>query len=179
MSSAGHPSRSGNVRTRLHGLLDLMDPSPLPKNRRLSPDDFADAVTLRRASRSEAELQVHRDRLTWCVNQVLEASFGMLPRELRRRWSGSVAVDATVVPAYARAETRAPAKKGKKGTVVRHSSDPDARTVRKLDRHPEQGLLEAQPPRYRRPDVEKSSRYPAVGARLLACALPTGRWGGR
>jgi hypothetical protein len=122
----GRLARYRNVRTRLHGLLGLMDPSPFPKNERLEPDDFADAVTLRLASRSEADLDVHRDRLTWFVNQVLEASFRMLPRDLRHQWKGSVAVDATVVPAYARAETRARAKKGKKGAVVRHSSDPDA-----------------------------------------------------
>jgi hypothetical protein len=33
-----------NVRTRMHTILDLVDPSVLPKNRRLEPEDFQTAV---------------------------------------------------------------------------------------------------------------------------------------
>lgn len=116
-----------NVRTRLHTLLDLVDPSVLPKNRRLEPAAFEAAVALRRAMRSEGECEIRRQRLTWFINQILEASYRMLPREYRRQWRGSVAVDATVVRTFARPERRTQRRKGgPKGMVLKYSADPDA-----------------------------------------------------
>ena len=73
-----------NVRTRLHALLELMDPSPLPKNRRLDAADFDALVELRRASRTDAQWAEREDRLTWFINQVLEMSISTLPRAVRR-----------------------------------------------------------------------------------------------
>ena len=113
-----------NVRSRLHTLLDLMDPSELPKNRRLDPAAFEAAVALRIAIRSQADREVRRERLTWFINQILKVSFDMVPHELRGQWQGSVAVDATVVPAFARPESR---KWGRDKTgFLRSSADPDA-----------------------------------------------------
>ena len=116
-----------NVRTRMHALLNVVDPSVLPKNRRLSAEDFQAAVNLGRSMRSEEECEMRRDRLGWLVNEVLEASIRMIPREYRRRWKGSVAVDATVVETFARPERRVRGKeKASKRAVVVHSADPDA-----------------------------------------------------
>ena len=116
-----------NLRTRLHNLLDLMDPSPAPKNRRLANDGFLLAFELRRSRLTDDEWAEREQRLEWFVNQILEASLQMLPREVRRRWKGSVAVDATVVPAFARPERAAPrVRKSKPREVIVHSSDPDA-----------------------------------------------------
>jgi hypothetical protein len=118
-----------NTRSRLHALLDLVDPSVLPKNRRLDHEAFLAAVELRRSVCSAEELKIRRERLTWLVNQILEASFRMLPRAYRRRWRGSVAVDATVVPTFARQELREPLRRGMRGKdreVLVHSADPDA-----------------------------------------------------
>jgi hypothetical protein len=117
-----------NVRTRLKGLLRLMDPSPLPKNRRLQRDIFAAAVADREAVLSNEELAVRYDRLHWFVNQLIEASIALLPREIRRRWRGSVAVDATAVPAYARpSRPRHGKKRWAKGDHIEvYSADPDA-----------------------------------------------------
>ncbi|MGO8873556.1 MAG: hypothetical protein ACLQPH_19555 [Acidimicrobiales bacterium] len=114
-----------NVRTRFHGLLDLMDHSDRPKDRRLDDDVFAALLEQRSALRSDADRQEAYDRLHWFVNQLLEASFLMLPRRYRRRWNGSVSVDATVIPAFARAERRGPGKQWQDRPVLRHSSDPD------------------------------------------------------
>jgi len=91
-----------NLRTRLHGLLDLMDPSPAPKNRRMPNDQFLVAFELRRSRLTDDKWAERERRLEWFVNQVLEASLKVLPRAVRRRWKGSVAVDATVVPARTR-----------------------------------------------------------------------------
>lgn len=111
-----------NVRTRFHGLLTVMDPSPTPKNRRLAHDRFVLLTELRRNTRTPEEWQKRDDRLDWFVNQVIEISLRQLPREVRRRWKGSVAVDATVVPAFAQHDR----KRGRSGEVAVHSSDPDA-----------------------------------------------------
>jgi hypothetical protein len=97
-----------NLRTRFHSLLDLMDPSPLPKNRRMANDQFHVALQLRRSRLTDDQWSEREQCLEWFVNQILEASLQMLPREVRRRWKGSVAVDATVVPAFARPERAAP-----------------------------------------------------------------------
>ena len=70
-----------NVRTRFHGLLELMDPSPAPKNRRLTPETFDALLDLRRIRRTEEEWAERKDRLTWFVNEVLEMSIRTLPRE--------------------------------------------------------------------------------------------------
>lgn len=116
-----------NVRTRLHGLLGLMDPSWLPKNRRLDDVDFAALVELRHAMRSDEEWERREERLTWFINQVLEMSIRTLPRAVRRKWRGSACVDATVIPAFARQARRDKRKtKDKKPATITHSSDPDA-----------------------------------------------------
>jgi hypothetical protein len=105
--SVGHKSREHkalyrNVRTRLKGLLALMDPSPLPKDRRLDHDAFALAVAQRRQVLCNEDLALRYDRLSWFVNELIEASLRLLPRHIWRRWLGSVAVDATAVRAFAR-----------------------------------------------------------------------------
>lgn len=116
-----------NVRTRLHGFLELIDPSPRPKNHRLDPDDFEVAVAANRAHRAltDGAIAERFERLTWVANTIIEASIQHLPRDVRRRWKGSVAVDATPVPAWARGERAE--KKGKRTgrSVTRYSADPD------------------------------------------------------
>ena len=116
-----------NVRTRLHSLLDLMDPSPLPKNRRLDAVAFDALVELRRASRTDEQWAERDDRLTWFINQILEMSISTVPRDVRRAWKGSAAVDDTHIPAFARPERRQKrTKKGLTPVLTRSSSDPDA-----------------------------------------------------
>ena len=68
-----------NVRTQFHALLELMDPSPLPKNRRFDAVDFDALVELRRASRTDEQWAERGDRLTWLINEILEMSISTLP----------------------------------------------------------------------------------------------------
>ena len=118
------------IRTRFWGLVQAIDPSPLPKNRRLAPREFeaATAEYRERFALTDGLLSERHDRLSWICNAILEASFTALPRALRRRWHGSVGLDATAVPAFAREERRA--RNGKlaraKRPVLKHSADPDA-----------------------------------------------------
>ena len=114
-----------NVRTRFHALIDLMDPSDTPKNRRLDHHVFEDLCAQRRAQRSDADRAEAAALLTWVVNQLIEASLQLLPRAHRRAMRGSLAVDATPVPAFARGEVKPLDASGERH-VVRHSADPDA-----------------------------------------------------
>ena len=70
------------------------------------PSTFEALLELRRAPHSEAEWAERRERLSWFINQILEMSIRVLPREVRRHWKGSAAVDATVIPAFARPSRR-------------------------------------------------------------------------
>jgi len=116
-----------NVRTRFHGLLELMDPSPAPKNRRLTPETFDALLELRRSRHTEEQWAERKDRLTWFVNEILEMSIRTLPREVRRHWKGSAAVDDTVIPAFARPSRREKRKKkGVRPKTLRYSTDSDA-----------------------------------------------------
>jgi hypothetical protein len=117
------------VRTRLHGLLEPIDPSPLPKNRRLDPGRFDAAVASHRAEHQLTDdvLAARSERLAWVANAIVEASWTLLPPEVKRQWHGSVGVDATPVPAFARADKRVPGTQPRsKRAVVAHSADPDA-----------------------------------------------------
>ncbi len=97
-----------------------------PLDRRRDDDAFTALLERRRGQRTDADRKVAFDRLGWFVNRVLEASHLMLSREHRRRWKGSVAVDATGLRGFARPEKRPRGKaKGKAARVLRHSSDPD------------------------------------------------------
>jgi hypothetical protein len=116
------------VRTRFHSLLESIDPSDLPKNRLLAADDFAAAVTRNRIANQLTDdvLAARRDRLTWVVNAIIEASWSLVPRDMRRDWDGSVGLDATAVRAFARSDVRVRGKGSRaKRRLVEHSSDPD------------------------------------------------------
>ena len=115
------------IRTRFHGLIGLMDPSPVPKNRRFPPEIFEALLELGRSRHTEEEWAERKERLTWFANEILEMSVRTLPREVRRHWKGSVAVDDTVIAAFARPSKREKrTKKGVRPKTLRYSSDSDA-----------------------------------------------------
>ena len=117
-----------NVRTRFHGMLALVDPSPTPKNRRLDDDTFNRLTTDHRAERTEEEWAERDDRLDWLINALIEASIKLLPCEYtsvpgvgrRRRHPGS-----GHSRPYVR-ERGTKTKKGRKPEIELHSVDPDA-----------------------------------------------------
>ena len=118
-----------NVRTRFHGMLALVDPSPTPKNRRLDDDTFNRLTTDHRAERTEEEWAERDDRLDRLINALIEASIKLLPRDVRRAYRGSVGVDGTLVRGHSRPYVRkrgTKTKKGRKPEIELHSVDPDA-----------------------------------------------------
>jgi len=81
---AGRKRLYRNVRTRFHRILDLMDPSPTPKNRRLDDATFTRLTEQRQAERTEEQWSERYLRLEWVINQLIEASIKLLSREVRR-----------------------------------------------------------------------------------------------
>lgn len=109
-----------NVRTRFHAIETLMDYSLYPKNRRYSAEEMVDRLR----DLTPQRIETLRDRQTWFINKVVQISHTVLPRELWRRWSGGLAVDATPLGTFARHAERTRAKKNRQ--IVVHSADPDA-----------------------------------------------------
>ena len=115
-----------NVRTRFHGLVGLMDPSWLPKNRTVSADMF-EALLIPYTEEGQRQRDIRYARLSWFCNQILGASVAQMNREERRRWQGSVGVDATPVKAFAQQDRRVPGKESRsERKLLTSSSDPDA-----------------------------------------------------
>ena len=115
-------------RTFEHDPVDSEDVASGPYYRgtslRLGPEDslFEFVMPLVSPSSNDAA------RVQHYKEQILEASLGLLPRDVRRDWGGSVGVDATLVRSFARAEKRIGSGQRKRGAreVALHSADPDA-----------------------------------------------------
>jgi hypothetical protein len=90
------------VRYCFHAICSVMDPSPLPKNRRLSQADLA------RRARPMTRAQSHaaRGRLEAFINSLLEASISVLAGEERAAYDGCTGLDATPVPLFSRGPSR-------------------------------------------------------------------------
>jgi hypothetical protein len=118
------------VRTRFHSMLDLVDPSAMPKNRRLDDATFNRLTAQRQAQLTDAEWVERSERLVWLINQLIEGSIqATLPREVRRKFNGSIAIDGTLIKSHSRPFKRRPgtrAKRGKRAEIAIHSADPDA-----------------------------------------------------
>jgi len=96
-----------------HAMIAPVDPSPLPKNRiRTKAELHAKALPLTEQDRLDRQLL-----LDWVTGRLLEATWLMLPRGVRRAWKGSVGHDATFVATWARGHA-----KGSPNA----STDPDA-----------------------------------------------------
>jgi hypothetical protein len=90
------------VRYCFHAVLETMDPSPLPKNRRLSEQD----LKARTRQMTYAEVQTAKDRLEAFINSLLEASISVLTEQERAAFDGSAGLDATPVPLFSRGPSR-------------------------------------------------------------------------
>jgi hypothetical protein len=90
------------VRYCFRAICSVMDPSPLPKNRRLSEQD----LKARTRQMTSAQVKAARDRLEAFINSLLEASIAVLDEEERAAFDGSAALDATPVPLFSRGPSR-------------------------------------------------------------------------
>jgi hypothetical protein len=90
------------VRYCFHAILSVMDPSGLPKNRRLTAQDLA-----ARAKRlTPAQAQAARARLETFINALAEASISALADDEAAAYDGSTGLDATPVPLFSRGPSK-------------------------------------------------------------------------
>jgi hypothetical protein len=83
-------------------ICSVMDPSPLPKNRRLTEQDLRARVKTMIPGQAEAA----RQRLEALANALLEASISVLDKEERAAFDGCTGLDATPVPLFSRGPSR-------------------------------------------------------------------------
>ena len=79
-----------------------MDPSPLPKNRRLTQDD----LKARTRKMTPAQAEAARSRLEAFLNALIEASISVLTGEELAAYDGCTGLDATPVPLFSRGPSR-------------------------------------------------------------------------
>jgi hypothetical protein len=80
----------------------VMDPSPLPKNRRLTEQD----LKARARPMTPAQAQAARGRLEAFINALPEASISALTEEELGAYDGSAGLDATPVPLFSRGPSK-------------------------------------------------------------------------
>ena len=90
------------VRYCFSAICKVMDPSPLPKNRRLSEGDLA----RRTKPVTPAQSRAARGRLEAFLNSLLEASVSVLDPAERAAAGGGTGLDATPVPLFSRGPSR-------------------------------------------------------------------------
>jgi hypothetical protein len=100
------------VRYCFGAICSVMDPSPLPKNRRLTEQD----LTARTRKMTPAQAQDARGRLEAFINSLIDASISVLTGEERAAFDGCTGLDATPVPLFSRGPSR---------RAGRCASDPD------------------------------------------------------
>jgi hypothetical protein len=90
------------VRYCFGAICSVMDPSALPKNRRLTEDD----LKARTRPMTPAQADAARSRLEAFINALLEASISVLTSEERAAYDGCTGLDATPVPLFSRGPSR-------------------------------------------------------------------------
>lgn len=102
-------------------MLDQIDPYPAPRNRLLAADEQQQVRDSRNPD-TQAEMET---RLWWVGNQMIDATWQLLPDNVRARWSGNIAIDSTLVKVDGK-----PATERSPSTV-----DPDAAWYRRSGDH--------------------------------------------
>ena len=90
------------VRYCYGAICSVMDPSALPKNRRLTQDD----LKARTRPMTPAQAEAARGRLEAFINALLEASISVLTSEERVAYDGCTGLDATPVPLFSRGPSK-------------------------------------------------------------------------
>ena len=90
------------VRYCFGAICSVADPSPLPKNRRLT----AGELKARTKPMTPDQATAARDRLETLVNALLEASVSVLTQAERAAFDGGTGLDATAVPLFSRGPSK-------------------------------------------------------------------------
>lgn len=84
----------GRIGDAVKRLIALVDEFPGRRDKILSRDEFRAMI----AGRDPADCRKRRERMFLLGNTLVEGTWKMLPREVRERWEGNIAQDATLVP---------------------------------------------------------------------------------
>jgi hypothetical protein len=90
------------VRYCFHAICSVIDPSALPKNRRLAEQD----LKARTRPVTPAQGEAARGRLEAFINALLESSISVLTGEESAAYDGGTSLDATPVPLFSRGPSR-------------------------------------------------------------------------
>jgi hypothetical protein len=90
------------VRYCFGAICSVMDPSPLPKNRRLSQAD----LTARTRPMTPGQAEAARGRLEAFINALTEASISVLTSDEHAAYDGCTGLDATPVPLFSRGPSK-------------------------------------------------------------------------
>ncbi len=90
------------VRYCFGAICSVVDPSPLPKNRRLTGQD----LTARTRPMAPGQAEAARGRLEAVINALIEASISVLTSEEHAAYDGCTGLDATPVPLFSRGPSR-------------------------------------------------------------------------
>ena len=90
------------VRYCFGAIRSVMDPSPLPKNRRLTEQD----LKARARPMTPAQAEAARGRLEAFINALIEASISALTDDELGAYDGSAGLDATPVPLFSRGPSK-------------------------------------------------------------------------
>ena len=90
------------VRYCFGAICSVMDPSPMPKNRRLTEQD----LKARARPMTPAQAQAARGRLEAFINALIEASISALTEEELGAYDGCTGLDATPVPLFSRGPSK-------------------------------------------------------------------------
>ena len=90
------------VRYCFGAICSVIDPSPLPKNRRLAEQD----LKARTKPMTPGQAEAARGRLEAFINSLLEASISVLTGEERAAYDGCTGLDATPVPLFSRGPSK-------------------------------------------------------------------------
>ena len=90
------------VRYCFHAICSVIDPSALPKNRRLTEQD----LNARTRPVTPAQGEAARGRLETFINALLESSISVLTGEESAAYDGGTGLDATPVPLFSRGPSR-------------------------------------------------------------------------
>ena len=90
------------VRYCFGAICSAMDPSPLPKNQRLSQAD----LTARTRPMPPSQAEAARGRLEAFINSLIEASISVLTSEEHAAYDGCTGLDATPVPLFSRGPSK-------------------------------------------------------------------------
>lgn len=87
-------------------LIDLIDPYPMPHNKRLKPKRWAKVLAQLESPEGQRTTAEKMARIDWLCEQLLHASVRLLPSEISSRIKGHIAIDATLVEIAGRANPK-------------------------------------------------------------------------